>query len=220
MKCNVCGGEIPAGAAMCPICGAPAPMGDAAPQTPQAPMGGYPMQDGNAAPVNPFGADPAQQPAQNFGGYDPNQPMTDPYAQNMGVPAPVAPKKSNTGLIIGIIVGVAVIAALVIMWVLGVFGGGGGKDGTYKLYSAKAYGINVDHDSLETFGLDSSKYSIKVSGSKATLDMAGNSASCDINFSGDTVTLSGDGQSLSGTYNSSDGTITLSVSGIEMTFKK
>lgn len=226
MKCNVCGAEIPAGAVSCPVCGAPAPAAGAS-------QGGYSMAGGNAAPSNPFGADPAnvevqqaaQQAAQNYGGYDPN-PQVNPYADPYGAPqapastpAPVAPKSSHTGLIIGIIAGVAVVAALVIMWVLGVFGGGG-QDGTYKLNSAKMYGQEITEDQLATFGLDTSKFAIKVSGSTATLSMAGQESKCDVKFSGSTVTFTGGGQSISGTYDEGAGKITISYSGVEMTFKK
>ncbi len=214
MNCNVCGAEIPAGAATCPVCGAPAPAADAA-------QGGYPTN--GAAQANPFGADPAGQAAPSYGGYDPNQGAGayDPYAQ-AGAPAvaaPVAPKKSHTGLIIGIIAGVAVIGALVVMWVLGVFGGGG-QDGTYKLNSAKMYGIEITEDQLSTYGLDTSKFKVKISGSTATLDMAGQTTSCDVKFSGNTVSFSGGGETIDGTYDSSAGTITISYSGIEMVFKK
>ena len=223
MNCNVCGAEIPAGASTCPVCGAAAPGA--------APEGGYSMAGGNAAPSNPFGADPANfaaqqaaqqaQQAQAYGGYDPNQGgYVDPYAQ----PAPAAlapmPKKSHTGLIIGIIAGVAVIGALVVMWVLGVFGGGKGTDGTYKLNAAKMYGVEVNEDQLSSFGLDVDKFKIVVKGDKATLEMAGQSTEVDVKFSGSTVTFSGGGESIDGTYSEGSGTITISYTGVEMTFKK
>ena len=35
MNCNVCGAEIPAGAATCPVCGAPAPAAEPAPEPPK-----------------------------------------------------------------------------------------------------------------------------------------------------------------------------------------
>ena len=189
------------------------------------------MTGGNAAPSNPFGADPANiavqqaaqsaQQAQAFGGYDPNQAA---YGNMYEQPAPAAlapmPRKSHTGLIIGIIAGVAVIGALVVMWVLGVFGGGKGTDGTYKLNSAKMYGMEVNEDQFSTFGLDVNKFKITVKGSKATLEMAGQSTEADVKFSGSTVTFTGGGESIEGTYTEGAGTITISYNGVEMTFKK
>ncbi len=217
MKCNVCGGEIPAGAATCPICGAPAPAADAASD------GFFPGTDMNQQPAaDPFAAN---QPAQGYGAFDPAQqapsPYGDPYGQSpmdgVAVSAPAAPPKSHTGLIIGIIVGVAVVAALVIMWVLGVFGGGN-HDGTYELDKASLFGMEVTGEQLKTYGLDGSKYSIKISGGSATLIMDGNEISCDVSFSGDKVSFSNGGQTLEGTC--SGNSITISYSGIELSFKK
>ena len=222
MTCNVCGAEIPAGAATCPVCGAPAPAADPA-------QGGYPM-NGGAAPANPFGADPAanQAPmgANPYGGYDqpqapfdPNQAAYDPYAQVAPNPG-AAPKKSHTGLIIGICCGVAVIAAVIIMWALGVFGGGSGVDGTYKFESAQAMGMTMDADTMKTFGIDVSDFYIKINGDKATINLMGSGGDCDVKIDGSTITFSSSTQTISGTYDSGAGTITVEAGGATMVFKK
>ena len=189
MNCNVCGAEIPAGAAACPVCGAPAPAAGPAPQPGYDAQGGY--------------VDPA------------NQQYGDPYAQNMA--AVNQQKTANKGLIIGIAVGVAVVVAVLVMWMLGVFGGGG-HDGTYKLNSASAFGFEINEDQLATYGMNPDDYTIEIKGSKATMHLGGNDASCKVKFSGDKVTFSGDGQEIEGTYKS--GKITISYSGIDMVFAK
>ena len=223
MNCNVCGAEIPAGAAMCPVCGAPAPAADPA-------QGGFQMNGGNAAPSNPFGADPANQAAmgaQNYGGfaptpnpYDPNQGAYDPFAQPAPVPAPAAPKKSKTGLIIGIVAGVVVIGALVACWLLGVFGGGSGADGTYKFDSANAYGMTMDAETMKTFGVDVSDFYIKINGDKATINLMGYGGDCEVKINGSDITFIEGSREIKGTYDSSANTITIEQSGTTMIFKK
>lgn len=201
MKCNVCGGDIPEGAPNCPICGAPAPA---------------PAPQGNAYGVDPnaqYGGAPVNQPSQDFGGYD-----QQPYPQNnMGAYQAAAAKKSNTGLIIGIGAVVAVVVAVVVMWALGVFGGGD-HDGTYKLDRATAMGFEIDSDQLATYGMDPEKYTIKIHGSNADLDMGGVKSSCSVKFSGSTITLSGGGQELEGEY--TNGEIKISYGGVDMVFAK
>lgn len=195
MNCNVCGSEIPVGSPTCPVCGAPAQ------GAPQAPQDAYGAQGGYVDP--------------NQGGYvDPNmQYNADPYAQQAAVPQ----QKSNKGLIIGIAIGVGVLVCVLVLWMLGVFGGGD-HDGTYKLSRASAMGMELSGDQLESFGMDPDDYTIKISGSSATVDMAGQVASCKVKFSGDKVTFSGDGQELEGTFKS--GEITLSYMGVDMVFAK
>lgn len=222
MNCNVCGAEIPAGAATCPVCGAPAPAAGPA-------QGGFPGAGSVAASTNPFGADQANQAPQNFGGYDPNQGAYnpnqgayDPFAPQGGAPtqAPAAPKKSHTGLIIGIIAGVAVVAALIICWALGVFGGGSGADGTYKFSSADAYGMTLDADTMKGFGVDVSDFYIKINGSKASINLMGQGGDCDVTISGSTITFTEGSKEITGKYDSAAGTITIEESGVSMTFKK
>ncbi len=223
MNCNVCGAEIPAGAATCPVCGAPAPAAGPAP-TP-GPVPGYPTDGANAAATNPFAQGAPAQPAmgpQNYGGYDPNPAGPtgyDPYAQTSTALAP-APKKSNKGLIIGIIAGVAVIAALVVCWALGVFGGGSGANGTYKFESAQAMGMNLDADSMKSFGMDVSDFKIEISGSKATINLMGQGGDCECKIEGSTIKFIENGREITGKYDEGKGTITIEQSGVTMVFKK
>ncbi len=163
------------------------------------------------------------------GGYDPAGPSYEPYggaATELKMPE----KKSNTGLIIGIVAAVVVVGALVAMYFLGVFDGlfGGGKDGKYYLDSMSAYGMSLDADSLSSFGFDSTTMYIEISGDTATIHVEGltdstDTGSANVSFSGSTVTFSdpsGSGESFTGTYDSSAKTITIEQSGASMTFKK
>ena len=231
MTCNICGAEIPAGASNCPICGAPA-----APAPDQQGAGNpYSMTGGNAEPSNPFGAmqqpqgmqgyDPAQQgydPAQQ--GFDPSQGY-DPYNPQQMNNGMGEPKKSKTGLIIGIVAAVIVIAGgLIACFAFGVFGGGGGKDGKYYLENISSGGITMDKDMLSAYGIDLSSMYLEVKGEKATLSLEfmGNSesADCEIKFDGSTVTLTKDGQSINGTYDEGEKSISINIDGSGMTFKK
>ena len=222
MTCNVCGAEIPAGAAMCPICGA---------QAPSVPQGGYQMVGGNAAPSSPFGADPANRAmmgAQNYGGYNPEPAGYDPYAQPEPIP-PVptpAPKKSNTGLIIGIIAGVAVVAALVVCWVLGVFGGGNkAANGNYKFDHAEYGGLTMDPNTMNEalkqmgYNMDVSDFYLKIDGTKATVQLMGMTGTCSVKFNGDNVTFTENGRDIEGVFDEAAKTISLEQSGAKLIFK-
>ena len=118
------------------------------------------------------------------------------------MPANAMPKKTNKGLIIGILCGaVAIIAAIIICIILFT----GTTDGTY-----------VCEDFVES-GIDCV---LKVNGSKCELKMTflGESESEEgtIKFSGKKVTITIDGETNVGTYNKSKKTIEIDG----MTFKK
>ncbi|MBR6171675.1 MAG: hypothetical protein IKQ49_00655 [Eubacterium sp.] len=219
MICNICGGEIPEGASNCPVCGSPAPV------PVQGQQGNpYSMVGGNAEPSNPFGAMQQPQGMQPQGmqqGYGPEG--FDPFAVQQPVAAPVQ-KKSHTGLIIGIIAAVFVIGGLIVCFALGVFGGGGGKDGKYYLQSLTSGGMTMDADTLKAYGVDLSSMYLEINGEKGVLylDFMGNEekAECEVKFDGDNVTLTKNGESISGTYNSSDNSISVSIDGSGMVFKK
>ena len=224
MTCNVCGGMIPDGATVCPVCGTPVTttagvfqnsmntaQGDSAGAT-----NGYSMVGGNAPAGNPFGAMEAPQ------GYDPAQQpmgMDDPFAvPPISTQLQTPPKKSHTGLIIGIIAGVAVIAALVVCLIMGVFSG---KNGKYYLDSMNYNGVSLTADSIKAFGLDVSDMYIELNDDKFTLSLGslgGVSASGDVTYDGSTITLTYEGRSISGTL--SGKTITIEIEGSGMTFKK
>jgi len=101
MYCLQCGSPIDNDAEFCPVCGTKVA---AAPNAPTAPV----------APT--ASAQPAQVAA---------MPAGQLQAWPVQAPAPEPPKKSRTGLIVGIIAAVAVIAVVLIL----VFGGFGGQSG-------------------------------------------------------------------------------------------
>ena len=234
MNCNVCGAEIPAGATNCPVCGAQVSGGQpdygaqnyvdqAANQAVNQGQSAYSMAGGNPQTTNPFGA--MQNPQQNADPFAAQQGGYDPYGgggMNQGnSPFPVAqpPKKSNTGLIIGIVAGVVVIAAVVICLVLGVFGGKGGTDGTYKFKKMLYGGMEIDNSMLSEYGLDLGEFSIEIKGDKATVVFYGESAEADVKIDGENITFtSSNGQVLSGTIKS--GEITISESGGQIVLAK
>ena len=120
--------------------------------------------------------------------------------------APEPPKKSKTGLIIGIVVAAVAVIAIVLCLVLGVFSS---KNGKYVC------------DDYAAFGMD---LSLTVDGDKFTLEMSafGESDSTEgtIKFKGDKVEMTAEGDTIEGTYSKKDKSITISEEGLSMTFKK
>ncbi len=140
MFCSKCGAQVPEGSAFCTVCGnkiepvnqqineqgaQPSYEGPVAPQQPayepaqpQQPMYEQPAQpsyDGSAAPQQPV--------------YEPAQPQyqqAPPQFPQGGAPQPLPPKKSNKGLIIGIVA--AVVVVVIVVAVLFGTGAIGGKD--------------------------------------------------------------------------------------------
>lgn len=233
MNCNVCGAEIPAGATNCPVCGAQVSGGQPdfgaqnyGSQAVNQGQNAYSMAGGNTQTTNPFGAMQAPQQnadpfaAQQGGGYDPYNGGYDMGGNSpFPAPAPAAPKKSNTGLIIGIVAGVIVVAAVVICLVLGVFGGKGGTDGTYKFKKMIYGGMEIDNSMLSQYGLDLGEFSIEIKGDKATVVFYGESAEADVKVDGENITFtSSNGQVLNGTIKG--GEITISESGGQIVLSK
>ena len=239
MNCNVCGAEIPAGATNCPVCGAQVSGGQpdfgaqsyvnqAADQAVNQGQNAYSMAGGNPQTTNPFGA--MQAPQQNadpfaaqqggYGSYDPYNGGGYDQGGSSPFPAPAAPKKSNTGLIIGIVAGVVVIATAVILcFVFGVFGGKGGTDGTYKFEKMVYGGMEIDNSMLSSYGLDLGEFSIEIKGDKATVVFYGESAEADVKIDGENITFtSSNGQVLNGTIKG--GEITISESGGQIVLSK
>lgn len=107
MFCNKCGAQLPDGVAFCSYCGNQL--------TPQPQQPEQPTQPQYEQPTQPL----YQQPVQPQ--YD--QPMQQPY-QPAPMPQPLPPKKSNKGLIIGIVAAILVIAIVVgVLFGTGVIGG-------------------------------------------------------------------------------------------------
>lgn len=112
MFCNKCGAQLPDGVAFCSYCGNQL---TAQPQQPE-----QPTQPQYQQPVQPQYEQPMQQPIQQ------------PY-QPAPMPQPLPPKKSNKGIIIGIVAVVLVIAIVVgVLFGTGVIGGKSKDDGDDK----------------------------------------------------------------------------------------
>lgn len=130
-------------------------------------------------------------------------PVTEnPYDVSTGPMA--VPKKTNTGLIIGVACGVVVLLAAAIVCIVLLIGGG--KDGTYVCKDLSALGIEC------TLKVDGNKFTMKMEAFGESETETGT-----IKFSGKTVKLtSSDGETIEGTYNKSKKTITVD----EMKFTK
>lgn len=129
-------------------------------------------------------------------------PVTDnPYNVSTGPMA--VPKKTNTGLIIGVVCGVAALLVVAVVCIVLLLGNG--KDGTYVCKEMSAFGVDC------TLKVDGNKFTLKMSGFGESEKESGK-----IKFSGKTVKLTVDGETIEGTYNKSKKTITFEG----MTFTK
>jgi hypothetical protein len=197
--------DVPEGSVACPTCG-------------------YHFAGTSPEPnAQPLGD--AQQPADAV---QPNAQYTDPNAQYANpypaqptytTPYPAQPeKKSNTGLIVGIIAGVVVVAAVVVCLILFVFGSK--TDGRYSC------------DTFAAFGMD---FYLDVDGEDVTMviqyDYDGDGEISDdeketeegtIEFDGDVCTITIDDESLDCEYDKKEKTITVSDDdyGMELVFTK
>ncbi len=164
MFCSKCGAQVPEGSAFCTVCGnklepvnqqineqgaQPSYEGPAAPQQPayepvqpQQPMYEQPAQPSYEGPAAP------QQPV-----YEPAQPQyqqAPPQYPQGGAPQPLPPKKSNKGLIIGIIAAVVVVVIVVaVLFGTGAIGGkdSGDSEDNKTTYSQKESEKNRDDSS-------------------------------------------------------------------------
>ena len=210
--CQNCGTQLPDGTPMCPTCGAQ--LFAAQPQ--QAYMN--PNQNYNQ---QPYGQTPYGQA---------------PYGQAYGqAPYGAAPaKKSNTGLIIGIIIAIIAVAAIVVAIVLlnkdkddeGDDRSSSKKksyDGTYTFEYCEINGQSFTAEELEGASGRSFNMSLIVKGDKCTVDaedMGMTKGTCKIEFDGTNVTLVDSSETLYGTYDPDEESITLSSQGVDMTFVK
>lgn len=130
------------------------------------------------------------------------------YAQPAYEAAQPAAPKSKKGLIGGIIAGVVVLAAILV--VLFVFVLGGGKlDGKYVCKDFAAFGMDMY---------------IEIDGDKFTMVSAyedeKESEEGTVKVDGDKISLTVDGETLDAKYDKKEKTITISESGISLTFTK
>lgn len=150
------------------------------------------------------------------------QPAYDPYGQ-----APVAQKKSNTGLIVGIIIAVIAIAAAIVLVVVLKNKKSGASDeynGTYYLTSMSDGYTTYSVEDFKAFGYDMSGVGLKISGSK--IDFVGGEAlgmgsfvSSEVEISDGTITIKDpDGTTMTGTI--SGNKISITSDGITMVFEK
>lgn len=129
-------------------------------------------------------------------------PVTNSFYDASSGPMAV-PKKTNTGLIIGIVGGVVVLLAAAIVCIVLLLGNG--KDGTYVCKDMADYGIEC------TLKVDGNKFTLKMNAFGTTTEESGT-----IKFSGKTVKLTSDGETIEGEYNKSKKTISFE----DMTFTK
>lgn len=201
MICPTCGMDVPEGSLVCPTCG-------------------YHFVGATPEPT------PEAQTEENTQENENAQLETTPEspAPAYGVPTDVIPtdvvpeKKSKTGLIIGIVAGVIVLAAIVVCIILFVFGNK--TDGKYVCDVYAAFGIDVYLD------VDGSDVSMVME-----YDMDGDGEITEdeqeiedgtIEFDGDVCTITIDGDSQEATYDSKEKTITISDDdyGLELVFTK
>lgn len=134
---------------------------------------------------------------------------------------PVPQKKSNSALK-EILIGVAVIAAILFA---GFFVLGGRYNGTYEFESMYADGMEFTAEQLEEISGTSINMSIKVVFTRCIVDMDmlgyDETGTAKFRISNNKVTLSNSGKTpLTGTYNSAEKSITISADGVEMKFVK
>lgn len=148
-----------------------------------------------------------------------NQGMPNYDAQNQGMPNNVqyqpAPAKKKTGLIIGIISGVAAIAVIIVLCV--VFLGKGKLDGRYMCKDMAWLGLDVyieiDGDEFKLISEYDKNGDGVISDDERDVDEG------TVKVNGDIVTLTIEDSSIDCAYDAKEGTITMD-DGIKMVFKK
>ncbi|MBQ9228097.1 MAG: hypothetical protein IJ168_04615 [Eubacterium sp.] len=118
--CNICGSNVPDGAATCPICGSV--MASQSPR-PEAAPNGAPQPTPTAAPVNPY-----SQPSGQYGNQNPYSPQGT-YTQPTGYAQPVQPtpvaspyQDVSTAKTLGIVSIVMIFVFLPACWICGGIG--------------------------------------------------------------------------------------------------
>lgn len=147
-------------------------------------------------------------------GSQPN--VSDGLFNQSSTPA-AAPKKSSP---VGIIIGV--VAALVVVFLLGFFVLGGRYNGTYMLDTMSMEGMTITASDLAAFGADD--VGIKVSFGRCSFVGGeslglGESGKSKIKFTSDSVTITdSDGTTATGSFDGKS--FTIESNGVEMTFTK
>jgi len=140
------------------------------------------------------------------------QPYMDPNQMFNQAPVATPVKKSNTGMIIGIIAAVAAVIAIVIIAIKFLGGGSSEYDGTYKFTKGYAMGIEVSVEQMEAVNGQSYEMSLTIKGNKCTMDaeaMGIKKATCKIKFDGDDVTIIDGKDEFTGTYDPDEKSISI-----------
>ena len=135
MFCQKCGKQLSADERFCSSCGAPAPAEEAAPVQPAQPV--QPEQQAYYQQQQPV------QPEQQTYYQPQQQAYYQQPVQPYGQPVMYAQPKRKTGLIVGLIIGAAVVITGIVLLIvlLGGSGGSGGLNGVYSINSGECYGF-------------------------------------------------------------------------------
>ena len=196
----------------------------------------YELVGGNAAPVNPFGADTENQTAKE----DRTEIQSDPFLQiekevsgfpTQEIPKPVhsnpaedsvdteVPKGFRLNPIL--VVAVAALLVLGICWMLGVFRKKAKPiDGNYRFVHVVANGEVVSPSQLSAYGVNTRDMAIKIDGDYADLTVFGFTGHCDFEQEGDNITITNGDKSMSGRVDVANGTVILLHNGSEIVFEK
>ena len=171
-----------------------------------------------------YGQAPYVPPVNGQPPYGQERPPFDPSAFDSGPnpfrpAAPAVPQKVNKNTVTIIVVcSLCVIALLVVVWKMNLFGGE--ADGTYKFVNAEGYGQTISPEQFKSLGMDVDDFYLKISGKTATVSLMGRVGRCKVEFSGNDVSFIEDNQTIKGTYNKEKGTISIEQDGIKLNFKK
>ena len=233
--CPYCGSQVDDGSKFCIACGAklsPAePAAPAAPQqpayeAPQEPVYEAPQQPVYEAPQQTYQAPPQQtyqQPQQQYQqpGYNaqqqPYQPQQQSYVpptqtayQPQGGYAAAPRKKSKLPLIIGIILGVIVLAVAALLLLKDKLGGGSSDDPTLGVYNCTTVSMSGITLTPEEAFDGASSLTLRKNG-KGQIDLGGTKSSIKWTLDGTKLTVEFEKEQSLGTLQ--DGTITLDLAG-------
>ena len=144
-------------------------------------------------------------------------PYMDPNQMFNQAPVAAPAKKSNTGMIIGIVVAVVAVIAIVLVAVSLL--GGSEYDGKYKLTTCTYMGQEFSISDMEAMMGESYDMTLTVKGSRCTLTSDGETGKGKISFDGNTVTIEDDEETLEGEYDADAKTITINMYGVGMIFE-
>ena len=102
-------------------------------------------------------------------------------------------KKSNTGLIAGIIGGVVAVIAIVVVIIVIIANGGSKLSGKYNIYSMKEGDREVSAEMLKTFGMDGGYIEFK-DGGKGVMNLYGQEQ--EFTYEGNKITADGETKEL------------------------